>query len=128
VRVSAEDLNGTSWTLAELAEGQPALEEPPITITFEDGSLAGSGGCNSYRADFTLGEDNPFIITIGPIIATRMSCPEPIMEQEAAYLAALEEASLWGYDTGKLAIAYVEEGELPERLLFTVADASEEQP
>jgi heat shock protein HslJ len=119
VRVSAEYLNGTSWALTELADGKPALKEPPITITFEDGSLAGSGGCNSYRAEFTLSEDNPFIINIGPILATRLSCPEPIMEQEAAYLAALEKASLWGYDLGKLAISYVEEGELREHLLFT---------
>ena len=34
VRVSAEDLNGTSWTLVALAEGQPALEESSITIAF----------------------------------------------------------------------------------------------
>ena len=125
VRVSAENLNGTSWTLVALAEGQPPLEEPPITITFVDGSLEGSSGCNIYSAEFTLSEHNPFIITILPIFATRMSCPEPIINQETAYLAALQNASLWGYDMGKLVISHVQDGELPEYLLFTPADATE---
>ena len=36
VKVSAADLDGTSWTLAELKDGQPALADAAVTINFED--------------------------------------------------------------------------------------------
>ena len=56
-----------------------------------DGSLTGSAGCNNYTTSYTADEGT---ITIEPPGSTRKLCPEPegIMEQESAYLAALEAA------------------------------------
>ncbi len=125
VRVSAADLNGTSWTLLEIDE-QPALAETEVTISFQDGQISGSGGCNSYNSSFTLDEENPFVMSISPVAATRMACPEPILDQETAYFTALENVSLWGYDIGRLGFTYFEgEGSLPKRLLFSPADSAE---
>lgn len=105
-RISAADLDGSRWTLVELGNGEALLADTPITLQVDGGALSGSGGCNDYRAGFTLDEVNPFIINVEAIVATRKACPPPITEQETAYFQALEGASLWGYDIGRLGISY----------------------
>ena len=56
--------------------------------------LAGSAGCNTYRATYEI---DAGAITIGEPAATRKACPKPagVMEQEQAYLAALPRARSW---------------------------------
>lgn len=113
-------LTGTSWLMTRYNNGREAVVSPlrgtEITALFgEDGSLTGSAGCNSYATTYELDGDE---ITIGPIRITFMMCAEPegIMEQESAYLAALESAASYSIagDTlkltdagGKLAVSYV---------------------
>ncbi len=53
-----------------------------------------------------------------------MACFDPVMDQESACFAALEDASQWGYEMGDPAISYVEDGELPQRLLFEAVNAT----
>lgn len=68
------------------------LEGTTLTARFgEDGSLSGSSGCNSYTSSFTTDKGS---ITIEPPAGTKKACAEPagVMEQEAAYLAALPDA------------------------------------
>jgi membrane-bound inhibitor of C-type lysozyme len=127
-RISAADLNGTSWTLLELDYDQPALVDTEVTISFADGQITGFGGCNNYNSNFTLGDDNPFVMSISPVVATRQACPEPILDQETAYFSALENVSLWGYDIGRLAMNYFEDPQGgPRRLLFVPAMAESSQ-
>ncbi|MGH3043937.1 MAG: META domain-containing protein, partial [Gaiellaceae bacterium] len=60
-----------------------------ITASFaEDGALSGSAGCNTYNSTYTTDGGT---IEIAEPSSTRMACPEPegVMDQEAAYLAAL---------------------------------------
>ncbi|HRW09110.1 MAG TPA: META domain-containing protein [Caldilineaceae bacterium] len=118
VRVSAADLDGTSWRLVELGENEPVADEVEITIAFADGQISGSGGCNRYTGSFSLSDDNPFLVTFGPIAATRMLCPDPAGSQEAAYFNALGAATIWGYDFGDLVLSYGS-GDARDRLLFT---------
>ena len=50
-------------------------------------------------------------ITIGsPGASTMMACPEAIMEQESAYLAALEAAATYQFD-GDILTLYDQDGE-----------------
>jgi heat shock protein HslJ len=73
-----------------------AAEEPA------SGRLAGRAGCNQYSASFTLsGKD---ALKVSAAIATRMFCGEPsgIMEQEAAFLKALEAVSRYRIEGEKL--------------------------
>jgi heat shock protein HslJ len=73
-----------------------------ITATFDDeGGLTGSAGCNTYTSGYTTDEAT---IAIEPPAATRKLCSEPpgVMQQEAAYLAALEEAERFGVGGGSL--------------------------
>jgi heat shock protein HslJ len=92
-------LTGTTWILLFHFNGKDGfvstLLDTEVTATFgEDGSLTGSAGCNDYTASYEIdGEE----ISIGPIAATLQMCAEPegIMEQEGAYLAALESAATY---------------------------------
>lgn len=105
-KISAADLNGTTWTLLELNPDQSALADTPVTISFADGKISGSGGCNNYNGGFTLAGDNPFGMTVGPVVSTKMACPDPILNQETAYFTALEKVSQWGYRIGRLVMYY----------------------
>jgi heat shock protein HslJ len=118
VKISAADLDGTTWTLLELSEDQPALADTEVTLSFAGDQLSGSAGCNNYTGSFSLGADNPFVLTTGPIAATKMACPDPILNQENAYLNALQSAVQWGYEIGKLAIYYPVADGSYARLLF----------
>lgn len=117
VKVSGADLDGTSWTLLAM-DGQPALADTAVTLGFQDGQMAGSGGCNSYTASFSLSVDNPLVMTTGPVSATQQTCPDPVVSQESAYFAALQKASHWGYEFGKLALYYAGGQDVESRLLF----------
>jgi heat shock protein HslJ len=118
VQVSAADLDGTSWTLLELGHDQPAVTDSEVTISFQDDQMTGFGGCNNYTGSFSLGEDNPFVMTTGPVLVTQKSCPDPIGSQESAYFAALADVSRWGYVYGKLALYYADGENGESRLLF----------
>jgi heat shock protein HslJ len=90
---------------------QPVLAGSNVTAIFTaaeepaSGQLAGRAGCNQYSASFTLsGED---AIKLSAAIATRMFCGEPsgIMEQEAAFLKALEAVSRYRIEGEKLQLS-----------------------
>lgn len=96
----APPLEGTSWIMTEYsgADGSPtaALEGTEVTAYFgDDGSLEGSGGCNSYHASY---EANGYSLGIGTPITTLMYCGEPegVMDQESAFFTAL--VTVAGYD------------------------------
>jgi heat shock protein HslJ len=124
VRVSAADLDGTSWRLVELGENEPVADDVEITITFAGDQISGSGGCNNYNNSFALNDDNPFLVTFGSIAATRMLCPDPAGSQETAYFDALGAATIWGYSFGDLVISYGS-GDDRDRLLFVLQAAGE---
>lgn len=117
-------LTGTLWSASMVNNGKQAVTSlvagTEITATFgDDGSLTGSAGCNNYTTSYQLDGAN---ITIGPAASTRMFCeqPEGTMEQEAAYLLALETAATYSItgDTlelrtadGALAVSFVASSE-----------------
>lgn len=125
IRISAADLDNTHWTLVELGEDQPALADAEVTISFEAGQVSGSGGCNNYSGAFNLSDDNPFLVTFGPLATTAMACDDPIQRQESAYLAALQQVSRWGYAYGRLALAYTDDQGNNVPLLFAPQGAPE---
>ena len=95
------------WQVTAFLSGD-ALSSPlpgaEISASFaEDGTLTGSSGCNSYRAGFTTDGGS---IEIEAPASTQMACEEPggVMDQEAAYLAALPTAVRYRVDGGSLAL------------------------
>lgn len=95
------------WEVAAFLTGdavQSPLPGTTLTATFaEDRTLTGSAGCNIYRATYTTDRGG---IEISPPSATEKACvaPEGVMEQEAAYLAALPTAVKYRVDGGSLAL------------------------
>jgi heat shock protein HslJ len=93
-------LVGPTWTLVSL-NGSPAITGATITATFADGQVGGSAGCNSYGGNYTL---NGAKLSFGPIMSTMMACPQPagVMDQEQAYLAALQSGGTFAIQGGQL--------------------------
>ena len=91
----------TRWVATSLGT-TPILPGTTIDVVFgEDNKLAGTAGCNRYSAACTIDGER---VTVGPAVATRMYCgaPEGIMEQEAAYFAALQKAKVSRVVDGRL--------------------------
>ena len=58
-----------------------------LTAVFRLNKVAGSSGCNTYQGPYTT---NGSLAAIGPLASTRMACPDDVMTQETAFLAALQ--------------------------------------
>jgi heat shock protein HslJ len=95
----AGDPSGRTWTLTELDEA-PALAGTLVTISFVDGEVTGSTGCNTYSGTATWGDGD---LTVDPgLVATRRSCDAPIMDQEQRFLGVLLEADAYEVDGDEL--------------------------
>ena len=68
---------------------QTLIAGTSITADFVDDRISGFSGCNNYSGTLIPEGDH---FTISGIVSTRMFCEQPagVMEQEQAYLAALE--------------------------------------
>jgi heat shock protein HslJ len=95
------DLMGTEWQLVSIA-GEDVAAGVTTTLTFgEDGRAGGSGGCNRYSANYVIDRES---LGFGPVVSTKMACPEPNMQQEAAYFAALEAVVSYSIQQGQLVV------------------------
>ena len=66
------------------------------TLIFEDGSASSNASCNQYFGPYEIDGSS---ITFGQLASTQMFCGEPgVMDQEAAYLAALASVDTWSID------------------------------
>jgi polar amino acid transport system substrate-binding protein len=102
----ADPLAGTKWQVqsyynaAEAGGMASVVGGTQLTAEFADGVVSGSAGCNTYHADYTVDGDS---LSIGEAVSTMMFC-EGIMDQEAAFLAAMQSASSFKLGTGQLQI------------------------
>ena len=94
-RDATMDLPGTSWVLVDLDGTAPVGETPP-TIAFDDqGTVTGTGGCNTFNGEVTIdGSD----VSFGPLASTQMACGEDISTQEAAFFTALQDVTSYTVD------------------------------
>jgi len=97
------DLVDTPWEVVAYNDGAQAvvsvIEGSMVTAVFgEDGMVNGSGGCNTYSAGYETDGDN---MTIEQPISTLIACDQPIMDQETAFLVALQQTATFelGEDT-----------------------------
>jgi heat shock protein HslJ len=79
-----------NWLVMRYNDGQGHLvdiDDGSATLSFADGRVGGTVGCNSFGADYTLEGDT---LTIGDIVSTAMACePQSLMDREAAVTEAL---------------------------------------
>jgi len=89
-------LAGTAWEVSGYNTGRQAVSSvragSRITLEFSaDGGLSGSSGCNRFSGPWTLAGG---ALRVGPLRTTRMACEPEVMQQEAAFLAALQGATV----------------------------------
>jgi heat shock protein HslJ len=103
-------LEGAPWRLVTYAgpQGQqrPVLPGTEVTATFQGGRVSGSAGCNQYTAGYQLAQDTAGVIRITQAASTQRFCAEPpgLMEQEGAYLQALERVGRYSLDGDNLTL------------------------
>ena len=109
---SASSLSGTSWVVTGYDNGSQTITDvlPGTTISAdfgEDGTMAGNSGCNDYNGPYKITGNQ---IGIGPLSSTRKACSDPagVMEQEAEYLAALDNAEVFVVDGNTLELREVD--------------------
>jgi heat shock protein HslJ len=106
-------LSASQWLLEDMG-GTPVLRDAQATLAFpETGQVAGNGSCNRF---FGPAEVKGGSLKLGPLGATRMACPEAIMNQETRYLNMLQAAGHFEAKDARLRI-YCQGFEKP--LLFT---------
>ena len=92
----------TSWTATGVNNGKEAVVSTAatasITMTFgDDGTVAGTGGCNTYTGTYAPTPDGG--LTFGPIAATARACADPDVDAtEQAFFAALPQVTGYRID------------------------------
>jgi len=95
---------GIDWRPTSIA-GESVPDDTDQFVRFEvDGSISGHGGCNRFFGALKSVDGG---IEVGPLGATRMACPEPIMSREAAFLAAVQKTR--SFDFGKERLRLLDE-------------------
>jgi heat shock protein HslJ len=104
IKNSVLALDDVTWALESfnsIAGPQPIIEGTNISmsIDMEKMQLNGTGGCNSYSADFVI-DDKNHDISISNVISTEMVCTEPenVMQQELSYYATLGQIRFFTFE------------------------------
>jgi heat shock protein HslJ len=95
-------LDGSEWILSKLM-GDDLAPGTQITLGFEEGRAAGFAGCNAYGGAYEAGAG---ALSVSALEMTAQACVQPqgVMAQEAAYLAALQEAAAYRVTGNRLEI------------------------
>lgn len=108
-------LADTKWDVTGYNNGRQAvvsvLNGTRLSIGFPaDGKASGFAGCNRFSGTF---ESQGTSLSFGPVATTRMACasPDGIMEQEQAFLKALETVSIVRFEGDRLELR-TRDGEL----------------
>jgi heat shock protein HslJ len=90
-------LVGPTWVATGINTGTggvaSVVEGVEVTAVFAaDGTVSGSGGCNTYNGPFTTDGET---IRIGPLASTKKLCgsPDGVDDQEATFLTAMQAAT-----------------------------------
>lgn len=97
-------LEGVRWQVTGFNNGRQAVVSPlagaKLWVTFQDGSVGGFAGCNTFRGPYRVDAGR---VAIGPLAATRKACLQAgLMQQEREFLAALTSATTWAVERGML--------------------------
>jgi heat shock protein HslJ len=71
-----------------------ALAGTTLNVVFGIASVGGSSGCNTFNGTYGT---NGNAVRISPLATTRLACPQDVMDQELAFLGALQGVSFIDY-------------------------------
>lgn len=84
-----------NWVVDSFAAADGTLTEPldatTLTAVFGIATVGGSSGCNTFTGTYGT---NGNVLRIGRLATTRIACPDDVMAQETAFLAAMEGVAL----------------------------------
>lgn len=118
--LSVDAMDGSEWLLTHLDREQPMSADTGVTLSFNAGRISGKSACNRYSAEIRDG-DNPGDIHIGESMATRMACPDHLMEIERLYLEALQQVTSFSFHSGSLVLNGQKTDGTTFSMLFTPA-------
>lgn len=91
-----------AWTVETIGDAGVLDQAEPSLIIQADGRVNGSSGCNRYSGTAVLADE---AMSFGTLVSTRMACAAAVMEQEQAFLSALESVAGWREEAdGRLAL------------------------
>ena len=101
------ELVGPDWQLNAYNNGrggvQSLLADSKIDAVFDaDGRVSGSSGCNRYMGPYQQAGGGA--LTIGPLASTRIACEQALMDQETAYLNALQATTRYAFENDMLVL------------------------
>lgn len=81
-------LDGTAWALDSATAGAlgKSGSASGVTLVFGPDGVSGSGGCNQYRASYTLEGST---LRLGPVGATKRGCMDDRSEIERTWFGVL---------------------------------------
>lgn len=97
-------LEGTKWTVNTIFTGDVASNTAGMEkayLVFADGKVTGSSGCNSLSGTAKVSGTE---ITFGPIVTTKMGCPDPLMQVEKSVLLVLKGTVPFSIDSDSLTL------------------------
>lgn len=97
-------LEANTWKATEIVGVKSVISTKgsAATAKFAAGRVSGSATINSYSASYTTGPGDT--IEISGAISTQMAGPQPAMDQEQAYLAAIQKAKTYKVDDKSLTL------------------------
>jgi putative lipoprotein len=99
VPLQAAGLAGSEWRPTRIGDTEIAKDAEIFVRLEAEGKLKGHGGCNGFFGSYKISGAN---LEIGPLGATNMACPEPIMGRELAFMQALQAAKSFKRERIKL--------------------------
>lgn len=93
-------LDGRTF-LVTRAEGRVLVGGSQIRITFKDGQLSASAGCNSMGGEYRV---DGATLTVGMLSMTDMACAEPLMAQDAWFSTFLSGGVTYALDGNTLTL------------------------
>ena len=80
-------LTASTWQVTEIDGAPPGQTQRPLILRLAEGRLAIDAPCNQMAGGYELTGEG---LRLGPMAATMMLCPDPVMQTEAALAAALD--------------------------------------
>lgn len=80
-----ETLEGSTWRI-DTINNVVSPNDIGTEVTFKDGRMSGSVGCNRLSAEYKFVQSS---LSFGPIMSTKMACPDPVAKQEFIFITLL---------------------------------------
>lgn len=107
VQAQAQSTPAGKWVAEEIGGSRVVGGQQTTLELTDDGRAFGSGGCNRYRG---TAEFDASSIAFKPLAGTKMACEAAVMEQEARFHQAVEQAKAWRIDAATRKLSLLNDG------------------